>query len=75
MTLPVPWQVGQVCWIEKKPCDMRTEPEPWHASHVFGCVPAFAPEPLQVSHVSIVGNADLRFRCRAPPARAKSSRL
>ena len=22
--LPVPWQRGQVCWIEKKPCCMRT---------------------------------------------------
>lgn len=27
-------------------------PEPWHFEHVFGCVPGFAPEPLQVLHSS-----------------------
>src|SRR3954468_8923800 len=46
--LPLPWQVGQVCWIEKNPCDRRTVPAPWHVSHCFGVVPGLAPEPWHV---------------------------
>ena len=28
MIVPAPLQAGQVCWIEKKPCCMRTWPAP-----------------------------------------------
>ena len=51
-TLPLPWQVGQVCWIEKKPCCTRTEPCPLQVRQVCGLVPGLAPEPLQVSQFS-----------------------
>src|SRR5258706_8721311 len=61
ITFPVPWQAGQVCWMEKKPCERRTEPEPWHVSQVLGCVPGLAPEPWHVSHVSMVGMRILVF--------------
>ena len=27
-------------------------PDPWHVSHVLGCVPGFAPEPLQVGQAA-----------------------
>ena len=67
--LPVPWHVGQVCWIEKKPCDRRTVPEPWQVSHCLGCVPGLAPEPLQVSHASIVG---MRILVSVPRAACSS---
>ena len=43
MTLPVPWQFGQVCWIEKKPCETRTSPRPWQVGQAFACVPGLAP--------------------------------
>jgi hypothetical protein len=68
--LPLPWHVGQVCWIEKKPWDMRTVPEPWQVSQVLGCVPGLAPVPWQVSHDSIVG---MRMRVSVP--RAACSRV
>ncbi len=66
---PVPWHVGQVCWIEKKPCEMRTVPEPWQVSQVLGCVPGFAPEPLQTSQVSMVG---MRILVSVPRAACSS---
>src|SRR4029450_12583533 len=68
--LPVPWHVGQGCWMGKKPCDRGNVPGPWHVSHVLWEVPGFAPEPLQVSHVSIVG---MRILVSVP--RAACSRL
>ena len=52
---PVPWQRGQVCWIEKKPCCMRTWPCPPQVAQVCGFVPGLAPLPWQVEHVSWVG--------------------
>jgi hypothetical protein len=55
MTLPEPWQRGQVCAIEKGPCEMRTWPAPRHAGQVVGCVPGFAPLPWQLSHGFIAG--------------------
>ncbi len=50
--LPVPWHFGQVCWMLKKPCCMRTWPWPPQVEQVTGDVPGFAPEPWQVSHLS-----------------------
>src|SRR5690606_3462359 len=55
MTLPLPRQVGHVCWIEKKPCCTRTLPCPLQVWQVLGCVPGFAPEPLQVVQRSQLG--------------------
>ena len=55
ITWPEPWQVGQVCWIEKKPCVMRTLPEPPQVPQRLALVPGFAPDPLQVSQVSQLG--------------------
>ena len=55
MTRPVPWQRGQVCWIEKKPCYIRTWPWPSQVAHVCALVPGLAPLPWQVSHASCVG--------------------
>ena len=68
-TFPVPWHVGHVCWIEKKPCESRTVPEPWQASHVLGDVPGLAPEPWHVSHVSMVG---MRILVSVPRAACSS---
>jgi hypothetical protein len=36
MILPLPWHFGQVCWIEKKPCCMRTWPWPAQVVQVIG---------------------------------------
>ena len=69
ITLPVPWQVGQVCWIEKKPCDTRTSPRPSQVGQVLGCVPGLAPVPWQVSHASIVG---MRILVSVPRAASSS---
>ena len=69
MILPVPWQVGQVCWIEKKPCDTRTSPRPWQVVQVLGCVPGLAPVPLQVSHSSSAG---MRILASVPRAASSS---
>ena len=55
ITLPLPWQVGQVCWIEKNPCCTRTAPCPPQVWQTFGFVPGFAPVPLQVPQVSQLG--------------------
>ena len=55
MTLPLPWQVGQVCWTEKKPCCMRTAPWPLQVPQTLGLVPGLAPEPEQTSQLSQLG--------------------
>ncbi len=55
MTLPRPWQFGQVRSIEKKPCVARTRPWPPQVGQVFGFEPALAPEPEQTSQVVAVG--------------------
>ena len=55
MMLPLPWQRGQVCAMEKGPCDTRTWPAPRQVGQVAGCVPGCAPLPLQVSHVAAAG--------------------
>ena len=55
ITLPLPWQRGQVCAIEKGPCETRTCPAPRHEGQVTGCDPARAPLPLQISHGDMVG--------------------
>ena len=52
MILPLPWQVGQVCWMLKKPWRICTVPAPWQVVQVIGLVPGLAPLPLQVSQVS-----------------------
>jgi hypothetical protein len=69
ITLPLPWQRGQVCWIEKKPCCMRTWPWPPQVGQVFGLVPGLAPLPWQVSHSSMVG---MRMRVSVPRAASSS---
>ena len=69
MILPVPWQLGQVCWIEKKPWRMCTVPAPEQVGQVFGEVPGLAPEPLQVSQFSQLGTRI----CVSLPAAASSS--
>ena len=74
ITLPVPWQVGQVCWIEKKPCDTRTSPRPLQLPQVLACVPGLAPVPLQVSQDSIVGTRIFASVPRAASS-SESSRL
>ncbi len=68
-TLPVPWHCGQVCWIEKKPCDTRTSPRPWQVGQVCGFVPGFAPLPWHVPHSSIVG---MRIFTSVPRAASSS---
>src|SRR5436190_23662476 len=55
VTLPDPWQRGQVCAIENGPCEIRTWPAPRHDGQVAGAVPGRAPLPLQVSQVDIAG--------------------
>ena len=55
MTLPLPWHFGQVCWMLKKPCCMRTWPWPAQVVQVTGWVPGLAPLPWQVSHLSQLG--------------------
>ena len=74
MILPVPWHVGQVCWIEKKPCETRTSPRPWQVGHCWGCVPGFAPLPWQVAQASSAG---MRIFASVPRAASssESSRL
>ena len=69
MILPVPWQLGQVCWIEKKPWRMCTVPWPLQVGQVLGEVPGLAPEPLQVSQLSQLGTRI----CVSLPAAASSS--
>src|SRR2546422_8730108 len=55
ITLPLPWHRGQVCAIENGPCETRTWPAPRHDGQVVGCVPGFAPLPLQFSHTEVPG--------------------
>src|SRR5690606_25965480 len=55
ISLPVPWQVGQVCCTLKKPCCIRTVPAPSQVWQVLGWVPGLAPEPWQTSQVSQLG--------------------
>jgi hypothetical protein len=69
MSLPLPWQVGQVCWMLKKPWRICTVPAPWQLVQVIGLVPGFAPLPLQVSQVSYDG---MRI-CVSLPCAASSS--
>jgi len=69
MILPLPWQVGQVCWMLKKPWRICTAPEPWQVVQVIGLVPGLAPLPLQVSQASQAG---MRI-CVSLPCAASSS--
>jgi len=39
ITLPLPWQRGQVCAMENGPCETRTWPAPRQEGQVLGCVP------------------------------------
>ncbi len=68
---PLPRQVGQVCWMEKKPCCMRTWPWPPQVLQVRGVEPGFAPEPPQVSHWTSVGTRI----SRSTPCTASSSEI
>ncbi len=52
---PRPWQVGQVRSMVKKPWLARTLPMPPQVRQVVGEVPALAPEPEQLSQVTLVG--------------------
>jgi hypothetical protein len=69
MILPLPWHFGQVCWIEKKPCCMRTWPWPPQVGQVLGWVPGLAPLPWQVPHSSTAG---MRIVFSAPRAASSS---
>ena len=56
IVVPAPRQFGQVCWIEKKPCCMRTWPVPPQVLQVLGSLPGLAPEPARrCSHSAMVG--------------------
>src|SRR5690606_25889117 len=57
MTVPAPLHAGQVCWMEKNPCCIRTWPTPPQVAHETGSVPGSAPLPLQVSQVTCVGTS------------------
>jgi hypothetical protein len=61
MILPLPWQRGQACCTEKKPCCMRTWPWPPQVGQVVGSVPGLAPVPWQCSHSLQHRHADLGF--------------
>src|SRR5699024_259504 len=56
ITFPVPLHSGQVCTLRTMPnsdcCVYTTCPSPLHLGQVSGCVPGFAPVPLQVVQVS-----------------------
>src|SRR4029077_3101543 len=52
ITLPVPWQVGQVRAMLKNPCWYRTWPRPEQERQVVGALPAAAPEPRHSSQAS-----------------------
>src|SRR5262245_23715806 len=55
MISPRPWQEGHVRSMVKKPCEARTLPAPEQVGHEEGWVPALAPLPEHVSHVTLVG--------------------
>src|SRR5205823_10098733 len=55
MTLPLPWQRGQVWAMENGPCDTRTCPAPRQEGQVCGCDPGRAPVPLHASHAVMPG--------------------
>ena len=59
MIVPCPRHVGQVCWIEKKPCWTRTCPLPLHRLQVERCVPGSAPAPRHRPHSTLVGTSIL----------------
>ncbi len=52
---PRPWHCGHVRSIEKKPCEARTRPEPWHIEQVTGWVPGRAPVPVHSSQTTEAG--------------------
>ena len=52
MMVPAPLHAGQVCWIEKKPCCMRTWPAPPQVPQAVGEVPGLAPLPPQLPQPS-----------------------
>ncbi len=70
--LPVPWQRGQVCWTEKKPCCMRTWPIPPQVVQVTGVVPGLAPLPLQVLQPTRVGTRMVTVVPRTASSRSRS---
>ncbi len=55
ITRPMPWQVGQVRSMVKKPCWARTLPAPWQVEQATGWAPPAPPVPLQLSHGAEVG--------------------
>ena len=55
MTLPLPWQCGQVCCTLKKPWRICTTPAPLQVAQLLTWVPGLAPEPRQVSQLSQLG--------------------
>src|SRR5258708_5776898 len=68
--VPRPRHLEQVRATAKNPWLTWTWPRPLQVSHVFGLVPAFAPDPSHVAHRSIRSKLILR----SPPS-AASSRL
>src|SRR6187551_402347 len=69
MVSPRPWHDGQVRSMVKKPWLARTLPEPLQVGQLDGCVPGFAPEPVQASQVTLVGTRI----CAALPSYASAS--
>ncbi|MNH18341.1 hypothetical protein D3C79_780400 [compost metagenome] len=72
MILPWPWQRGQVCCTEKKPCCMRTWPIPPQVGQVDGVEPFFAPLPSQGWQLTSVGTRMLTVVPRTASSRFSS---
>ncbi len=53
MTLPAPWQVGQVRSMVKKPWVARTLPAPRQVGHSTGAAPSAPPVPLQARSADV----------------------
>ena len=71
ITRPPPWQVEQVRSIVKKPCWARILPAPPQVGQATGLLPGSAPEPSQVSQVTVVATLMVAFL----PANASSSEI
>ena len=67
MILPVPWHCGQVCWMEKKPCDTRTWPWPWQVGQVCALRAGLGAASRGRSRTAPSSGCESSPRCRAPP--------
>ena len=59
ISLPLPWQVGQVCCTLKKPCCMRTAPGRRRCGRSWARCRAWRPSPCRCRRVFPAGHADL----------------